>query len=202
MRCLTIIFTCSIVLGFFGCADEALKPVSEQKIVSLREQNRELSKELKQKKAKIAELERGISILSKVTPEERFGYLYDLKKVKIAKFTNLYDENEDGRYDKLLVYIQPIDQQGDIIKAAGSIDVQLWDLNKTSEEALIGEWHVSAEQLSKIWFGGVLKTNYRLDFDITDKIEKFEEPLTVKITFTDYLRGKVFTEQKTIKPPS
>ncbi|GAI66166.1 unnamed protein product, partial [marine sediment metagenome] len=32
------------------------------------------------------------------------------------------------------------------------------------------------------------------------KIDEFEEPLTVKVTFTDYLAGKVFTEQKVIKP--
>ena len=46
----------------------------------------------------------------------------------------------------------------------------------------------------------MVKVNYRLTFDITDKVTSFDEPLTVKVTFTDYLSGKVFKKQKVINP--
>jgi hypothetical protein len=35
---------------------------------------------------------------------------------------------------------------------------------------------------------------------LPETIDDFEEPLTVKVAFTDYLTGKVFKEQKEIKP--
>jgi hypothetical protein len=37
-------------------------------------------------------------------------------------------------------------------------------------------------------------------FDIADKVDDFTEPFTVKVTFTDYLTGKIFNEQRAIKP--
>jgi hypothetical protein len=43
-------------------------------------------------------------------------------------------------------------------------------------------------------------SNYRLIFDMKGKIEKFDQPLTLTVTFTDYLSGKTFSEQKVIKP--
>jgi len=84
---------------------------------------------------------------------------------------------------------------------AGAVDVQLWDLNKTDSEALLDEWRVEPEELKKLWFATMITINYRLTFDVADKIESMEEPLTVKVTFTDYLTGKVFKEQKVIKAP-
>ncbi|GAH67953.1 unnamed protein product, partial [marine sediment metagenome] len=55
-------------------------------------------------------------------------------------------------------------------------------------------------ELKKLWFATLITINYRLTFDVADKITGDEEALTVKVTFTDYLTGKVFTEQKVIKP--
>jgi hypothetical protein len=80
------------------------------------------------------------------------------------------------------------------------VDVQLWDLNKDEGEALLGRWNVKPQELKELWFDALLRTNYRLTFDIADKIDKYEEPLTVKVTFTDYLSGKVFKEHRVIKP--
>jgi hypothetical protein len=39
-----------------------------------------------------------------------------------------------------------------------------------------------------------------LPFDEADKITGKEKELVVKVTFTDYPGGKVFKEQKVIKP--
>ena len=125
-----------------------------------------------------------------------------LKTVQIGRYTNLFDKDKDGRIESLIVYIQPLDEEGDKAKWPGAVDVQLWDLNSPqTSQVLLGEWHVRPAELKKLWFSG-LSTNYRLTFDITDKIETYQEPLTVTVTFTDYLTGKVFKEQKAIEPRS
>jgi hypothetical protein len=170
-----------------------------EQIDTLREEKAQLTYELERAESRNERLERQIEVLSGL-PENKLEGLYELQRVKVTRYTNLYDKDKDGQYEKLIVYIQPIDEEGDIVKATGAVDVQLWDLNREQDEALVGQWHVGPEELKELWFATIIITNYRLTFDVADKIEEFKEPLTVKVTFTDYLSGKVFKEQRVIKP--
>jgi len=144
-------------------------------------------------------LRKRLHVLSGLPEEVKGENLYRLQSIKISRYTNFYDKDKDGKKEQLIVYIQPIDENGDIIKVAGAVDVQLWDLSKEQSQALLGQWHVGPDQLKKLWFA-TLMTHYRLTFDVADKIDKLKDPLTVKVTFTDYLTGKVFQEQKVINP--
>ncbi len=160
-------------------------------------QQQQLQKQIDETKARNEQLENQLKVLSglKLAPDE----IYDLKQVKIGRYTNLYDKNKDGKKEMLIVYVQPVDKSNDAIKAAGSVDVELWNLNNKDGQALIGKWRIEPQELKKLWFSGILGANYRLMFDMTDKMDMLQSPLTVKVVFTDYLSGKVFTEQKTIE---
>jgi len=182
-----------------GCENGGKSPL-EEKVDTLRLEKRQLTRQIEQSEKEAEQLKKQIEVLSGLSPEVRLENLYDLRQIKITKYTNLYDKDKDGQKEKLIVYIQPIDEQGDIVKASGTVDVQLWDLNKKAGQALLGQWHVKPDELKKLWFATLVTINYRLTFDVADKIDKFEEPLTVKVTFTDYLSGKVFKEQQVIKP--
>ena len=182
-----------------GCEETRKDPFAAQ-IQVLREEKQELQKEVEGAEAEIAELPRRIGVLSGLRGEVKPEDVYEVQRIKITRYTNLYDKDKDGTLEKLIVYVQPIDDEGDVIKAGGSLDVQLWDLNKEGDEALLGQWHVGAEEVRKQWYTTIMKVNYRLKFNVSDKIKSFDEPLTVKVTFTDYLSGRVFKEQKVIKP--
>jgi len=184
-----------------GCESTNSKiiPLAKQ-IQTLRKEKTQLTRQIEQSRAENEQLKKQLQVLADLPPEVKLENLYDLQKIKITRYTNLYDKDKDGRKETLIVYIQPIDENGDIIKATGAVDVQLWDLNKENGQALLGQWHVEPGQLKKLWFATFITINYRLTFDTADKIDRFEEPLTVKVTFTDYLTGKVFKEQKVIKP--
>jgi len=186
-----------------GCEKtDSKKPTLTQQVHLLEQEKTQLTHQVKQSEAENEQLKKQIQVLSGleagVMPED----IYRLKRIKITRYTNFYDKDKDkdGKKEKLIVYIQPLDTNGDIIKAAGAVDVQLWDLNKAGGEALLGQWTVKPDELKKLWFATVLIINYRLTFDVADIVDKFDEPLTVKVTFTDHLSGKVFKEQKVIKP--
>jgi len=186
-----------------GCenANSIRTPLVEQ-IGNLTEQKTQLEKQLEQSKAENKQLTKQMHVLSGLPEEVKGENLYHLQKIEIGKYTGFFDKDEDGQKEKLIVYIKPIDEEGDIIKASGTVDVQLWDLNSSeANQALLGQWHVEPDELKKLWIA-FLVTNYKLIFDIADKVQSFDEPLTVKVTFTDYLTGKVFKEQKVIKPQS
>ena len=198
--CLLSSVFCLCVVAGCENANSIRTPLVEQ-IGNLTEQKKQLENQLEQTRAENKQLTKQMHVLSGLPEEVKGDNLYRLEKIKIGKYTGFFDKDDDGTKEKLIVYIQPIDEEGDIIKGTGAVDVQLWDLDSTeANQALLGQWHVEPGELKKLWFATLVTTNYRLTFDIADKVKSFDEPLTVKVTFTDYLSGKVFKEQKVIKP--
>ena len=190
-----------VLSGAAGCGgdDRAIISMSDQLELTRKEKNK-LANQLGKCEADNERLQKQIKTLSGAREEASFDDIHSIEQVEITSYTNLYDKNDDGKMDTLIVYLKPSDAQADIIKATGEVDVELWDLNKPGIEAKLGKWHVKPEELKKLWFATLVTINYRLTFDLTDKIEKYDEPLTVKVTFTDHLSGKTFKEQKAVKP--
>jgi len=193
------ILTCCLLVVAAGCENIGGSISPAEQIRILREEKRQLTRQIEQSRDRNKQLEKQLEVLSGL-PAEKLENLYELRKIKITRYTGFYDKDNDGTKETLIVYIQPIDEENDIVKATGAVDVQLWDLNRNSDEALLGQWRVEPDELKKLWFATLITINYRLTFDVAGKIENTEEPLTVRVTFTDYLTGRVFTEQKVIKP--
>ena len=184
---------------FTGCQKSNESKPLLMKIEQLTQEKAQLQEDLTQSNNEKEQLKKQVQVLSGLPEDVRLDNLYRLQRVKIHRYTDLLDEDKDGKMEKLVVYVQPIDDQGDIIKAVGAVNVQLWNLNQTNGEALLGQWSVEVEELKTHWVT-FLVTNYRLTFDLDERIERLERPLTVKVTFTDYLSGKVFNEQRVIEP--
>ena len=202
-RCYAVVpvLLCSCALMHFvaGCENAGRKPSLTEEINTLRREKKDLARQIEKSKLENKDLKKQIRVLSDLPPGVKPENLYRLQRIKITKYTDFYDKDKDGRKEKLIVYIQPLDEDGDIIKAVGAVDVRLQDPNKNKDQAPLGQWHVEPNQLKKLWFAGFISTNYKLTFDIADKTEGLKEPLTVKVTFTDYLTGKVLNEEKLIR---
>ena len=197
---------CSLLALVFAVGCESTGPGAAGK-ASLSQQAEQLGKEKAELESRLEQahkenegLKKQMEALAGLPGDKKAEAVYSLKALKIGRYTNLYDEDKNGTKETLIVYVQPIDETGDVIKAAGAIDVQLWDLNKPSAEALISQWSVAPNELRKLWVDSIALTGYRLTYEVGALVGNFDKPLTVKVTFTDYLSGKVFTEQKTIKP--
>ena len=156
--------------------------------------------EIEQSHRENEQLKEQLQTLSGLPEDLRLENMYSLERIKLGKLSGFFDKDDDDKRETLIVYVTPYDKEGDGIKATGSMNVQLWDLNKPEGEALLGEWDVPPDELKKVWFKTILAVNYRLTFDISGTVENFDEPLTAKVTFTDYLSGKVFEDQRVIKP--
>ena len=187
-----ILFAAVLIFFFAGCENgqEGAAVVDEMEV--LRGANEQLSAELEESREQI-------QVLSGLEPEVRLENVYDLQGVKLTRFTNLYDKDNDSKKEKLIVYLKPEDEEGDAVKASGAVDVELWDLARGEGKALVGKWHVDAQSLRQQWLTTMVAANYRLLFDVGGMVEGDEE-LVVKVVFTDYLSGKVFREQMVIKP--
>lgn len=187
------------MLFITGCPRHDNREYLLNQIDQLTKEKSDLSHELQQTESEKEELKEQVHTLSGLPKNKKIENLYDLNSIAIGKLTNLYDRDRNGTYETLIVYLQTIDKQGDKIKIGGMADVQLWDLNRPDGQALLGAWRIEPEELKSRWVSFIL-TNYRLKFDVAELIDTYEQPLTVKVTFTDYLTGKIFREQKVIEP--
>jgi hypothetical protein len=200
VRAYTFAFLAFLLL-IAGCEPDKHMVNLEEKNFQLEKQNRQLEKDIKTIRAENKQLSNQLETLSDLSSDDRLDSLYELESVKLARFTNFYDRDKDGMKEKLIAYVQPVDSEGDVIKASGLVNIELWNLNRgTDENALMGKWQYSPEQLKQMWFTGIIGANYRFVIETAEIVPSFDEPLTVKMTFTDYVTGKVFTEQKLLKP--
>ncbi len=168
------------------------------RVQKLEQEKAGLTGDVQQYQAEIEQLRAQIRSLSAL-PKDQSNNPYEVMTLRIAKISNFFDKDSDGRQEKLVVYVQPVDVEGDIIKAAGTVTVQLWNLNNPNGEALLGEWQVEPAELRKLWFSS-FTTGYRLTFDRPEGLELLSQPLTVKVTFTDYLTGETLQAQQVITP--
>lgn len=185
-----------------GCQDTRQADSLAAQVEQLTQEKTQLRQQIEQSEAQNKQLKEQVQVLAALPQEVKLENLRSLESIKIGRYSGFYDKDKDGRAEKLIVYVQPLDEEGDKIKAAGDVDVQLWDLSKSESSALLGQWHVAPGELKKLWFDTLLTINYRLVFDLPDTIDPdalAQDSLTVKVTFTDYLTGRTLTEQKAIK---
>jgi hypothetical protein len=190
------------ILLIAGCQDTRERDSLTAQVEQLTQEQAQLQRQIEQSEAQNKQLKEQVQVLAALPENVKLENLRLLASIKIGRYSGFYDKDKDGRAEKLIVYVQPLDEEGDKIKAAGDVDVQLWDLSKTDAGALLGQWHVTPGELKKLWFDTLLTINYRLVFDLPDTITPAalaQDSLTVKVTFTDYLTGRVLTEQKAIK---
>ncbi len=190
--------TVLVVCAACGCQEQSqtslwdqIKDLGEEK-VTLREQNEKLQSENKQLKGQV-------KTLSGLGPEVRLEAFAAIKKIEISKRSGLFDKDDDGIKEKLIVYVRPSDDTGDTVKIPGTITVQLWNLNNESDEAMLASWKLEPEEIKMLWAGTFMTNYYRLTFDIAEIPAGQGQELTVKVRFVDYVTGKTLTAQKVIQ---
>jgi len=137
-----------------------------------------------------------------VLPQDQIDQLFTVAGLKFGILTGGYHPDPDKTGDTMLkIYVVPIDQQGDKLKAAGSFHVDLFDLSLKSDNR-IGSWDFDLQKSRDHWYGSALMYSYVLDcpWQTVPRNPK----LMARITFTDALTHRVFSVDKevTVEPPA
>ena len=197
---ITILAAVSAVLLVVSGCDNGARPSLRNDFEELSRERTELKRRVEQLEGENKELTGRVTQLAVMSPEAKLEALPDLVRIELGRRTGVLDSDKDGRKDKLVVYVRPYDKTADTIKAAGSIRVQLWDLNADTDGAQLGQWEIGGAQLKQYWAGTFLTNYYRLTFDVGELLVGHEGELTLNVSFTDYITGKVLTAQKVLKP--
>ena len=130
--------------------------------------------------------------------EKRLESLYQVKRIALGRYTGAVDLDGKPGDDAIKVYLRPIDQDGSVIKAPGTVKIELFDLSAGPAENLVGKYQWTVEQISKQWSGGFGAYHFSFTCPWQSDPPAGDE-ITVRLEFVDYLTGKVFVAQKLCK---
>lgn len=171
----------------------------DRQVQDLTDQVKELQDELAAKKAVVEAQEKQIATLRRIG-DKRLELLFHVTAVKIERLSGGDDYDGKPGHDGVTVYLQPVDQDGHVIKAAGDIRVQLLDLANPDGKHLIGEYRLGVENARQAWHGKFMTNHYTLKCPWPKQTgPPAHNEITVRVEFTDYLTGRVFRDQKVVE---
>jgi hypothetical protein len=131
-------------------------------------------------------------------PAARLDELFTTHGLEFGRLTGGADLDPAKPGDEgFVVYIVPTDQAGEKLKAAGSFDIEAFDLAEP-KNPLLGHWHFDLQQSKDTWTGALLQYNYVLTCPWQNKMPRHPD-ITVKVKFFDELTQTPFVAQKVIR---
>lgn len=184
-----------------GCANK------DARLLEAQDRNRQLRQQLSQSQQtietqqdRISRQSEQITNLTELGPQ-RMDVLFTVHSIKLGRYsggTNLDDVPGD---DGVKVYITPQDDAGRTVTAAGSIEVNVFDLAE-KDGPLLMSYSFPPDQAKQHWHSGGLANHYAITCPWQDALPSGNE-ITLRVKFVDYLTGQAFTATKqcAIRPP-
>jgi hypothetical protein len=193
----TYVFVLVLLWLVVGCNDKTqLIDDSRAKLI---QEKRQLQQEKAALEQEITQLQEQIATLQKFPPD-RMTQLVKVEKIEFGKFTRAYDgdleQDQDGYDDGVLVYLILKDKDGDVVKAAGTVEIEIWDL--AAAKHIIGEL-IPMSDLQNYWLSGPLTNHYKFQLPWPKANPPTHRFLTLKLRFQEALTGKTFEEYQKIE---
>jgi len=176
--------------------------------IELRKQNQSLQDQIGQLQrqrdglaAQIASMNSKSHSTTITLPLTRLDQLFTTDGLSFGSLTGGYRPDPNAPADTMVkVYVAPTDEDGEPIKAAGSFTVQLFDLAQA--DTRLGTWNFPIEVARNDWYGRAFLYTYVLDCPW--QVKPVHANLLLRVTFTDALTGRQFTQDKqiTVAPPT
>jgi len=174
-----------------GCAQQSDVDLN-RRISQLTEQLAERDRRVQALQSANEEMRGHIDRIRGFTPEQ-LEHIVAPQRLEIATLSGGRDFDQRPGDDGVRVFLKPIDKDGDAIKVAGDIRVDLFDLSEPAGSTLIGSVSFPVSEVHALWYGRFLTYHYTLDC-AWQRPPKGQE-VTVRVTFVDYITKRLLTEQ-------
>jgi len=133
-----------------------------------------------------------------------------LFRAEAIKFNMLLTsgQDRDGRPgdDGLSVLLMPVDAHGDLVKLAGQVDLELFDMTLPADRQRLGQWRFPIDQVRDRWHKGFLSAGYLFQVDWQTPPAAEELTLHASLTVPDGRQFHTTTQVKVApygrRPPS
>ncbi len=185
---------CAAALTLIGCQSDGRLDY-ERRISTLQQQIDRQKEQIAAQQATIDELQRQLQVARGLSDKDLQNIYYP-ERIEILGLSG--GENLDGQPgdDGVVVYLRPVDRDGDAIKAAGEVRIRLFDLQAPEGHTLVGEYVFPVEKLRSCWFGKFMTYHYALHCPWQHGPPAHRE-ITIRATFIDYLTRRAMSAQAT-----
>ncbi|MFH1745881.1 MAG: hypothetical protein ABIG44_02440 [Planctomycetota bacterium] len=169
----------------------------QRELQMLREKVARQNDQMASQKATIDTLTEQINTIRAIKPDD-LKLIFHPVTLEIEALSGGFDVDGQPGDDGVAVYLKPIDAQGDVLKAAGEIRIQLYDLAAEPDDNLIGEYIIPVAQARELWYGKLMTNHYTVKCPWPRSAPAHPE-ITIRATFIDYLTQRVMSAQATCK---
>jgi hypothetical protein len=156
----------------------------------------QLEAEIGQLDERIQDLKTQAQALSGYDEQARRDQLVVPVRIAFERMSGGYDDDGTPGDDGLMLYIQPIDRDGHVIKAAGTLDVRLFDLSNPPNAIEITRYHFDPENARKLWYGRLMTNHFTVKCPWPPDGPPKHKTVTARAVFTDLLTGESFEAQQ------
>jgi hypothetical protein len=186
-----------LVSGCDGTASDAHR-VTE--IQELRSEIERQQRQLTSKDEQIRDQDRIIQELRDLGGERSLNRLVHVSRVELGSLSGGHDEDGDGVDESVRLYLRLRDQDGDLVKVAGSAHVRLFDLANPEGSQLVGEVELDPDQLRQTWHGRFLTYHYTITLPWAGGADRAAHPsITIHVRFTGLLTGRTCETQEVVE---
>jgi len=191
----------ALVLAAAGCGGvTAEKYQATQRQLRLsQERVRQLEHQLTSEQEGLRTLQAQIARLRGLDRKETMEQLVAPVKIDFASMSGGYDTDNKPGDDGVVLYLQPYDADGHVIKAAGSIQVVLLDPLSAADQNVVGEYHFDVPTTRKMWYGRLMTHHFSIRCPWPSGKTPVHAELIAHAAFFDLLTGRTLTAQKAIK---
>ena len=193
-----------LVVLMSGCAPDPL--TLDERVELMVYMNQQLQIELLESHRRIAELSggQGSTRLASAPDDLQPGAAlvddpFKAVRIKLDRLTGGLDIDGRSGDEGVRVIVQPEDKAGHVVKRAGAVEVELFDLACDEGDRRIGRWEFTVDQAAHEWVSGLLGVSgYSLELKWQGGRPPQHEHLTLMVRFTT-IDGRPLTAQKDIK---
>lgn len=178
-----------------GCVDTTVMDLRRE-IGQLNDTIRQKDRELVEQRSTIAELNRQLETARGLSQADMQKLVYP-ERLVIGSLSGGDDYDSQPGHDGITLYLQPTDKDGDALKVAGSIRVELYDLANPPDQNLLGVIDIPAEKTRELWYGKLMTYHYTVKCPWPGGRRPAHPDITVRATFVDFLTRRVMTAQAT-----
>jgi hypothetical protein len=130
-------------------------------------------------------------------PPEQADVFYRAEAIKFNMLmTSGQDRDGQPGDEGLSVLLTPVDTHGDLVKLAGEVELDLFDMTRPAGEQRLGEWKFTLDEVRESWHKGFLSAGYLFKVDWQTPPASSELTLHARMTVAD---GRQFDATTQVK---
>ena len=195
----------SLLAGCFDSVSGEKFQATQRKLQLSQEQNKRLENELAEQQQSMRTVQSQLARLQGLSSEEKLDQLVTPVRLELEGLSGAYDTDGNAGDDGFLLFIRPIDRDGHVIKAAGTLRVNILDPLNPPNRNVVAEYYFDVPTTRELWYGRLWTQHFTVRCPWPTGQIPMHDELTVHVTFIDLLTGRTLTTQQACKitlPPN